>query len=230
MCMVYMSALNNVANCVIIPCHLKCIMRSSEVSLISLCLMASVNFSQLWENPCNVKDTSPYLELRSGLQSACDHLNTVCDCWWPFDSGKICCGCANFVEYRAFLVSQHPYHNYIHHIRGHNPSCNSKHGAYWSDPLLLNINYLWPLYLFQLILRLCLYILPLLLRIIQSIYILHANSFIQWTSLQDYHHLCFLLANCCWASGVSFSFVLATLILPDYRWHALYENDDRYGE
>jgi len=24
--------------------------------------------------------------------------------------------------------------------------CSSKHGAYWSDPLLLDINYLWHLY------------------------------------------------------------------------------------
>ena len=33
----------------------------------------------------------------------------------------------------------HPYHNYIHRIRGHNPCCSSKHGAYWSDPFLLDI-------------------------------------------------------------------------------------------
>ena len=40
---------NNAADCAIIPYHLKCIMRSPEMPLISLCLMVSVNFSQLRE-------------------------------------------------------------------------------------------------------------------------------------------------------------------------------------
>jgi len=38
---------NNAVDCAIIPYHLKCIMRSPEVPLISLCLKVSVNFSQL---------------------------------------------------------------------------------------------------------------------------------------------------------------------------------------
>jgi len=43
MCMygVYECFVNNGADCAIIPHHLTCIMRSSEVPLISLCLMAS---------------------------------------------------------------------------------------------------------------------------------------------------------------------------------------------
>ena len=40
---------NNAADCAIIPYHLKCIMRSPEMPLISLCLMVPVNFSQLRE-------------------------------------------------------------------------------------------------------------------------------------------------------------------------------------
>ena len=90
----------NAADCAIIPYHLKCIMRSSEVPLTSLCLMASVNFSQLCENTCkhcNVKHILPYLELRPCRLMICDHPKTACDCWWPWDS------------------------------------------AYWSDPLLLDI-------------------------------------------------------------------------------------------
>jgi len=49
-CMVYMSTCEQCCSVdyAIIPYHLKCIMRSSEVPLTSLCLMASVNFSQLY--------------------------------------------------------------------------------------------------------------------------------------------------------------------------------------
>ena len=57
---------NNAVDCAIIPYHLRCIMRSSEVPLISLCLMASVNFEKNACQHCNIEGTLPYLELRQG--------------------------------------------------------------------------------------------------------------------------------------------------------------------
>ena len=125
--------LHNAADCAVIP---KCIMRtrSSELPLISLCFMVrlsiSHNFSKTTCKCCNVKGISPYFELRLCRL-------TICDCWWPCDNGKICSDCVNFVEYRALCL--HPYHNYIHHIPGHSPSCSFKHSGYWSDPILLDI-------------------------------------------------------------------------------------------
>jgi len=55
--------MNNAADCAPIPYHLKCIMRESEVPLISLCLLGLVNFVKNACTHCNFKGISPYLEL-----------------------------------------------------------------------------------------------------------------------------------------------------------------------
>jgi len=50
---------------------------------------------------------------------------------------KIYCDCVTFFcRIWSNMVGPHPCHNYI---LGHSPSCSSKHGAYWIDPLLLDI-------------------------------------------------------------------------------------------
>ena len=50
---------------------------------------------------------------------------------------KIFCDCVPFCSIN--YGKPHPYHNYIERIRGHDPGWSSKHGAYWSDPLLLEL-------------------------------------------------------------------------------------------
>jgi len=96
---------------------------------------------------CNVKGISPYLELRPCRLMICGHPNISCDCWDPVTCTviKICCNCEKFCTIRHKMVS------YIHHICCQNPSCSSKHGICWSDPLLLDIKGIlaFHTYLFQ---------------------------------------------------------------------------------
>jgi len=68
-CIVYMSAcINNAVDCAVIPYSLRCIKRSLEVPLISLCLMALLLLRKILIN-FNSNGTLPYLELRVGSLS-----------------------------------------------------------------------------------------------------------------------------------------------------------------
>ena len=117
------------ADCAIIPYHLKCTMRSSEVPLISQCFMVSFNFSQLCENtckPCNIKGISSYLELSLCRLTICHCPKTAYDCWWQWWIYAVTMWI--FVESNTDQYGNlHTYHNFIHRIHGHNPGCSSKH-------------------------------------------------------------------------------------------------------
>jgi len=67
--------------------------------------------------------------------SACPKLPVIAGD--PVTVVTMCYDCDNLYN-REQYGKPHPYHNYIHHTHGHNPSCSSKHSAYWSDPLLLS--------------------------------------------------------------------------------------------